>query len=110
MLLPLLVLNEVDHLKHFATVTSAEPCKSPASQLCPYSAVEGQLHLYVVGCVIPPFGLLPGPCHCKIMSPNNDVLSSPKTWQCRVFNNFVPLQCDRSVKAKVFFLFLSEQL
>lgn len=43
--------NEVDHLKHFAAVTSTEPCKSPASQLCPYSAIEGQLHLHVVGCV-----------------------------------------------------------
>lgn len=51
MLLPLLVLNEVDHLKHFAAVTSTEPCKSPASQLCPYCAIEGQLHLHVAGCV-----------------------------------------------------------
>lgn len=92
MLLPLLVLNEVDHLKYFAAVTPVEPCKSPASQLCPYSAIEGQLHLHVVGCVIPPFGLLPGSWHCKIMSPNNDDLSSPKMWQCRIyiFNN----HCD----------------
>lgn len=92
MLLPLLVLNEVDHSKHFAAVTSTEPCKSPASQLCPYSAA-GQLHLHLVGRVIPPFGLLPGSWCCKIMSPNNDVISSPKMWQCRIyiFNNFVPL-------------------
>lgn len=53
---------------------------------------------------VPPFGLLPGSWHCKIMSPNNDAISSPKMWQCRIyiFNTFVPLWCGRSVKA-IFF-------